>query len=98
MQASQRNQSHGIQLHIAAFDGEMELEEFLDWVHNVDNYFNWKELIEERKVKVVASKMRGTALDWWKNYQMDRERKGKKKINSWRKMKEKLKSQFLPSN
>ncbi|KAH7572810.1 hypothetical protein JRO89_XS03G0017900 [Xanthoceras sorbifolium] len=58
------------------FDGDMEAEEFLDWVDNIETYFDWKEVLEERKVKL--------------------EIRGKGKVRSWDKMKEKLKAQFLP--
>ena len=47
---------------------------------------------EERKVKLVGAKLRGAASTWWKHYQNDREMRGKGKIRSWSKMKDKLKA------
>ncbi|KAF8379019.1 hypothetical protein HHK36_028446 [Tetracentron sinense] len=55
------------------FDGEMEAEEFLDWLDSLEIYFNWKEVSEERKVKLVGVKLRGPASSWWKHYQNDHE-------------------------
>ena len=49
----------------------MEGEEFLDWVDSIESYFDWKEVLEERKVKLVGAKLRGPASTWWKHYQND---------------------------
>ncbi|KAF8392551.1 hypothetical protein HHK36_022896 [Tetracentron sinense] len=82
---------------ISNFHGEMEVEDFLDWLDSLESYFDWKEVPEEIKVKLVDAKLRGPVSIWWKHYQNDREvRGGKGKIRRWDKMKEKLKAQFLP--
>ena len=62
----------------------------------IESYFDWKEVPEERKVKLVGAKLRGPASTWWKHYQNDREVRGKEKVRRWDKMKEKLKAQFWP--
>lgn len=49
----------GAQIHIAEFDGKMEAEEFLDWLDSMESYFDWKEVPEERKVKLVGTKLWG---------------------------------------
>ena len=85
-----------MQVNIKEFDGDMEPEAFLDWIDSIESYFDWKEVPTERKVKLVGAKLRGQASTWWKHYQNDREVRGKRKIRRWDKMKEKLKSQFLP--
>ncbi|KAH7573435.1 hypothetical protein JRO89_XS03G0148100 [Xanthoceras sorbifolium] len=72
------------------------VQEFLDWVDSIESYFDWKEVPQNRKVKLVGAKLRGPASTWWKHYQNDWEIRGKGKVRSWDKMKEKLKAQFLP--
>ena len=51
---------------------------------------------DERKVKLVAFKLRKYASIWWSNVVTKRARKGKGKIRTWEKKKSKLRSKFLP--
>ena len=97
VQALQNLKEYSVQVQISEFDGWMELEEFVDWLDNIESYFDWKE-VPERKVKFFEAKLRGTATFWWKHYQHDREMRGKGKIRNWSKMKDKLKAQFLPQD
>jgi len=50
----------------------------------------------DKKVKLVALKLRKYASIWWNNVLAKRSRKGKHKIRSWRKMRLKLWAKFLP--
>ena len=44
-----------MQLQISEFDGGMEPEELVDWLDCIEHYFDWKEVPEERKVKLVGA-------------------------------------------
>ncbi|KAF8412741.1 hypothetical protein HHK36_000710 [Tetracentron sinense] len=92
VRALQNAKVYGVQVQISDFDGETEAEDFLDWLDNLESYFDWKEVPEERKVKLVGAKLIGPASTWWKHYQNDREVRGKGNIRRWDKMKEKLKA------
>jgi len=70
----------------------------LDWLQTVERVFDFKDIPEEKKVKLVALKLRRYASTWWANVVAKRAKKGKGKIKSWRKMKAKLKDKFLPSH
>ena len=48
------------------------------------------------KFKVVISRLRGCALQWWKNYKSKRRRKGKEKVRTWKKLRCKLMVSFCP--
>ncbi|RVW91049.1 hypothetical protein CK203_039928 [Vitis vinifera] len=73
LQAALQNlKEYSVHVQISEFDGWMELEEFVDWLDNIESYFDWKE-VPERKVKLFEAKLRGTATFWWKHYQHDRE-------------------------
>nr|GFA15132.1 Gag-Pol polyprotein, putative [Tanacetum cinerariifolium] len=56
--------------------------EFLDWLHTVKKVFDFKEVSEDQKVKLVAIKLRK---------HMRRVRDGRKTIRTWEKMKRELK-------
>ena len=81
---------------IPEFEGQLDPDLFLDWLQTVERVFDFKEIPEERKVKLVALKLRKYASIWWSNVVAKRARKGKGKIRTWEKMKSKLKSKFLP--
>lgn len=38
------------------FYGRLQVEDFLDWVHNVENFFDYLDIPEGRQVKLVAYK------------------------------------------
>ena len=83
---------------ILEFEGKMNGDIFLDWLYTVDRVFDYKELSDERKVKLVAIKLRGYASLWWENLKKERDRLGKDRIRSWEKMKKELKKRFLTEN
>jgi len=81
---------------IPEFEGQLDPDLFLDWLQTVERVFEFKDIPDERKVKLVALKLRKYASIWWSNVVTKRVRKGKGKIRTWEKMKSKLKSKFLP--
>ena len=64
----------------------------------VEHVFEYYDSPEREKVKLVATKMCKNASIWWKNMKRQRERVGKKKIQTWGKMKKELKRKYLPFN
>jgi len=83
---------------IPEFDSKLDLDEFLDWLQIVERVFDYKDIPDKKKVKLGALKLRKYASTWWANVLFKRAKKGKGKIKTWRKMKEKLKEKFLPSH
>lgn len=53
---------------------------------------------EDRRVPLVAMRLRGHAITWWQQLKLSRSRLGKDKINSWEKIKKHMCSSFLPHN
>ncbi|CAL2249473.1 unnamed protein product [Prunus armeniaca] len=88
----------GIKIEVVDFYGKMHVEDYLDWEASLENYFEWKPMAEDRKVLFVKLKLKSTALQWWKRVEEQRARQGKQKINTWDRMKSKLRKQFLPAD
>ncbi|KAK4581406.1 hypothetical protein RGQ29_024882 [Quercus rubra] len=80
------------------FQGSLKPEDFVYWLNTVERVFDYYEVIDEKKVKLVAIRLKGRASAWWEQLQIPRQRSGKVKIKSWEKMKKKLCEQFLPFN
>ena len=74
----------------------MNIEDFIDWIIDVDKFFNYMEVPEEKMVRLVACRLKGGASAWWERLQNRRIREGKQPIRTWFRMKQLLKRDFLP--
>ncbi|KAH7866953.1 hypothetical protein Vadar_027121 [Vaccinium darrowii] len=92
----QNNNNYRMKMDLPSFNGQLHIEGFLDWIHEVECFFNYIE--EIKKVKLVAFKLKGGTSAWWEQLQMARTRQGKSKIRSWHQMKQLMGARFLPPN
>ncbi|XP_059068990.1 uncharacterized protein LOC131859364 [Cryptomeria japonica] len=84
-----------MKLDVPMYGGKMDNEDVLDWIDALDNYFDFKEVLEDQKMNLAKTKLKGSTLTWWNCTQSDKMRRGKLKINNWDKMVAKVKAQFL---
>jgi hypothetical protein len=83
---------------IPMYEGNLYIEELLDWIQAMDKYFDYEDVKEEKKVRHVVTRLKGHAALWWDELQAERRRKGKKNIKSWDQMVAKLKEKFMPKD
>jgi hypothetical protein len=80
----------------------MQPEEFLDWVAAVEEILEFKEVPDDKRVSLVATKFRGRAAAWWQQLKQTRVWQGKTNITSWTKLLKKMRPAFfapqLPAN
>jgi hypothetical protein len=81
---------------IPVYEGNLDVEELLDWIRALDTYFDYEDVEEDKKVKHVVTRLKGHATLWWDELQADRCYKGKQKIKSWDRMVAKMKAKFIP--
>ncbi|GKC05033.1 hypothetical protein Tco_0996643 [Tanacetum coccineum] len=60
-------QSYRVKAKILNFVGNLDIEVVLDWLYEVDKFFDIMEVLEEEQVKVVAYELRGGAGAWWQH-------------------------------
>ncbi|GJU93251.1 putative reverse transcriptase domain-containing protein [Tanacetum coccineum] len=77
-----------MRINIPEFNGDtLNPEGFIDWLVVVEEVFEFKEVPENKRGSLIATKLRGRASAWWKQLKLTRERVGKPRITSWQKMK-----------
>ncbi|KAK1414879.1 hypothetical protein QVD17_30640 [Tagetes erecta] len=89
----------GLKVDIPEFDGvNLNPEGFIDWLTTVEEVFEFKEVQEDKRVSLIATRLRGRASAWWQKTKLTLSRLGKQKIVTCAKMKKCLRSAFLPHN
>jgi hypothetical protein len=81
---------------IPMYEGNLDVEEMLDWFRALDKYFDYEDVEEDKKVKHAVTRLKGHAALWWDELQADRRCKGKKRIKIWGRMVENMKAKFIP--
>jgi len=81
---------------LPTYDGSLSIDVVLDWISEMDKYFECEEISEDRRVKFAATKLKGHATLWWDSVQNERKRLNKPPIKTWARMVAKLKGRFLP--
>jgi len=74
--------SNDFRVEIPEYEGKLDPEEFLDWLHMMERVFEYKDVPEDRKVKLVALRLRKYASLWWTNLCAKRVRERKTKIRT----------------
>ncbi|CAN1222798.1 hypothetical protein LINGRAPRIM_LOCUS674 [Linum grandiflorum] len=88
----------GFKVEIPTFDGSLQPEEFIDWLSQVEEILDFKEVPEGRRVSLVTIRLRDRAQAWWQQLKQRRVRHGKEKISNWVKFKKHIRAAFLPYN
>jgi hypothetical protein len=81
---------------IPIYEGNLDVEELLDWIRALDTYFDYEDVEEDKKVKHVFTRLNGHASLWWDEVQANKRCQGKQKIKSWDRMIAKMKVKFIP--
>jgi len=52
---------------IPEFEEKMQPDDFIDWPTTMELIFDFKDILDNRKVKIVAIKLRKHASIWWEH-------------------------------
>jgi hypothetical protein len=80
---------------IPMYEGNLDVEELLDWFRALDKYFNYEDVEEDKKVVHVVIRLKGHATLWWDEMQAERHCKGNQRIKIWDRMVAKMKDKFI---
>lgn len=84
-----------LKIDIPSFDGTLNIEDFLDWVTDVDMFFEHVEVPSEKRAAMVAYRLKSGAAAWWDVQLCDRELQGKARVCTWRKMRGMIVDEYL---
>lgn len=77
-----------MRIDILEFHGSIQLEKFQDWLNFVEKVLEFKDVPLNKRVSLVATRLRGRASNWWQQLKMTKSRQGKNKIETWEKNEE----------
>ena len=83
-------------IEVVPYDGKLDTNAMLDWILDMEKFFEYENTLDNKKVNILATRLKGHASLWWEHLQIDRQRRGKEKIRTWLKMVNKVKNKFLP--
>ena len=87
-----------IRLEAPTFDGSLDPKVYIDWEGDMDQYFEWYEMTEERKFKFAKLKLIWQARLYWENIERLARYQGEIFIATWRDMKTRLREKYLPAS
>ena len=82
---------------IPSFIGNLDIKFFLDWIDEVDKFFDMAYVPEENLVKFVEYKLNGRVVAWWDQLKITKNQ-DKPLVMTWRRMKQLLKGRFFPTD
>ena len=87
-----------VKIEAPEYDGKLDPNVFLDWLSNLDDYFDWYDMNDLQRVRFARMKLTGPAKKYWQTVQRNLERLGQPQIEVWAEMKMKLKEKYLPTH
>ena len=79
-----------VKIDMLEFSGGLDPNDFTDWLNHVERVFEYHDIPNHMKVKIVSIKLTGRASVWWKQIRIQRTQLEKTKVKTWTKMKQKL--------
>lgn len=59
------------------------MDEFIEWMRTLETVFDYKQVPDEKRVKLVALRLRKYASTWRASICAKREREGNDKVRTW---------------
>ena len=64
-------------IEVPMYEGNLDVEELLDWIRSMDTHFDYEDVDEEKNVKQAFTRVKRHATLWWDELQAERRSKGK---------------------
>ena len=70
-----------MKVELPSFNGNVSIEEYLDWVSEVERFFDYIGTADDKQLCLVAYKLKGGASAQWDRVQLNRTHERKLLIN-----------------
>ena len=91
------DQTHRItRLEAPTFDGDPNPKVYLNWIRDMDQYFEDQLMTEKRKIQFAKSKLIRQARLYWENIERLAWHRYESPIVTWRDMKLRLREKYVP--
>ena len=60
-----------MKVELPSFNGNVSIEKYLDWVSEVEKFFDYIGTVDDKQVCLVAYKLKGGASAWWDRVQLN---------------------------
>ena len=87
-----------VRMEVPDFEGKVDATQFVDWLAAIEEYFNWYDMMDGRRVRFTKMKLVGLSKVWWTGVEGDIRRMGLPPISTWQEMKAKLREKYMPTN
>ena len=77
-------------MEVPNFEGRVDPTVFSDWIASMEKYFDWYDMVDNRRVRFAKMKLVGLAKVWWSGVENNIWRIGQLPIGTWQEMKIKL--------
>ena len=67
------HEDYGVKVDIPDFEGQLHVDDFIDWLAMVERVCDLKDIPKTKKVELVAIKLKKHASIWWENFKKGRE-------------------------
>ena len=54
-----------MKVELPSFNGNVSIEEYLDWVSEMEKFFDYMSIADDKQLCLVAYKLKGGAFAWW---------------------------------
>jgi len=61
-----------VKMEIPVYEGNLDVEEILDWIRALDTYFDYEDIEEDKKFRHAVMRLKGHASLWWDELQANR--------------------------
>ena len=65
---------------LPSYSDKRAIESFLDWIKSTENFFSYMDTPEQKKVRLVALKLKGGTSAWWEQLKVNRQRCNKQPV------------------
>ena len=64
-----------MKVELPSFNGNVSIEKYLDWISEVEKFFDYMGTTDDKQLCLVTYKLKGKAFSWWDHVQLNRTHK-----------------------